>query len=474
MSTQQQSEFIPIKGFDNYYVSKDGRIVNRSNKSLTLKYDSTKQKYVVKFKINKKEYTRNLDYIILSTFYHDSVMGIIHKDGDEENYHFDNLMYGPIYAVKNASIPVFYEDSAIQEMNIKHVIDEKLLKDYNDNYYSYVEDNYRYYIPKKDGNPTYYSYIKRFDSINSAVNILNEQTDDDIRNKLYHTAILNTYYADKYTYYGYHWKFLDCIETWYQHPTLTDYEFSSESRCRTVKEKFLKKIEYQWNNDSKKFIKLEFSSLCKRLHICVLEAFTNTYDNDNYIVEHIDGDKHNNRYENLRFTTSTEKSQNNTQRTYEDFYYPIIATSGTEQYTFSSIDEVIDELFQNERAKRETIRGKINASIRNNTNYKGYVFSIDWYIEDEEWRYVSEKFEELQNFQVSDYGKIWTPGASYPTYGYKTDDGSRKIKRNKQYLVHHLVAYTFIGEPKFDNQVVKHINGDKTDNKLSNLKFSKK
>lgn len=474
MEAQQESDFVPIPGFENYYVSKDGRIVNKSNVSRKPRHDRTKQKYVARFFVNKKEHTRNLSYIILSTFSHDSVLRVLHIDGDLENYHFDNLIYGPAYSQNDASIPMFYEDSTIQEMNTKEIINEKLLKDYNKEYYSYVEHNYRYYIPKKEGIPTYYRYIQRYNSIDEIAAILYEQepTDEDIVKNLYHTAMLNTYYDDKNTYYDYHWKFFDCIEIWKEHPTLTDCEFSSEGRCRTKVDKVLRKFECSFYNGVKQYIRPIFDRKQKSLHSCVLEAFEGFKNDEKYTIDHIDRDIHNNRYENLRFATSSEQKQNQGNRTYEKLSCPIIAVSGTEQYTFYSMNEVINTLFPDVDTSREGIKTSINKSIRENKPYKEYRFSRNCEIEGEEWRYVPKEFPELKNYQVSDYGRILTIKMNYPVYGEKMRNGYREIgTTGKRYFVHRIIAFTFLGKPESYRMVVNHKDENRENNKLSNLEF---
>lgn len=81
-----------------------------------------------------------------------------------------------------------------------------------------------------------------------------------------------------------------------------------------------------------------------------------------------------------------------------------------------------------------------------------------------------------QYFQISDAGEVWskrrnrlikTPVNKYR--GYKewcsTIDG-----KNKTFAVHQEVARTFLG-PLPDGQCVRHINGDRTDNRLENLTY---
>ena len=44
--------------------------------------------------------------------------------------------------------------------------------------------------------------------------------------------------------------------------------------------------------------------------------------------------------------------------------------------------------------------------------------------------------------------------------------------QNRTYLVHSLVAESFLGTPSGLLSTIKHVNGDKSDNSVSNLKYS--
>ena len=46
-----------------------------------------------------------------------------------------------------------------------------------------------------------------------------------------------------------------------------------------------------------------------------------------------------------------------------------------------------------------------------------------------------------------------------------------KNNNPKHYLIHRLVAYTFLGEPNFENAEVDHINRDRTNNNILNLRY---
>lgn len=87
-------------------------------------------------------------------------------------------------------------------------------------------------------------------------------------------------------------------------------------------------------------------------------------------------------------------------------------------------------------------------------------------------RAVSSRFPDLViDLKVSNYGCVEkiTTGHLYTPH---LKDGYYCIKRNKKTIfIHHLVAETFI-EPRPENLVIDHKDGNKHNNKLSNLRYA--
>ena len=88
-------------------------------------------------------------------------------------------------------------------------------------------------------------------------------------------------------------------------------------------------------------------------------------------------------------------------------------------------------------------------------------------LEEEEWKYFRDTI-----YQVSNKGRIKNTKTNRITYGSHADCGYQRFEihfengKRKQFLVHQLVYECFVS-PNFDK--INHINGIKTDNRVENL-----
>ena len=160
-------------------------------------------------------------------------------------------------------------------------------------------------------------------------------------------------------------------------------------------------INFRWNHKQKN----------KSVHRLVAEAFLPNPD-DLPFVHHIDGNRLNNRLENLKWV---------------------------------SIEE----------------------NARDTKEHKTPVTQSQEEIEGEEWRYFRDTI-----YQISNKGRIKNTKTGRISYGSLADSGYKRfyIKfekgKSKNFLAHQVVYECFVS-PKFDK--INHINGNKTDNRVENL-----
>lgn len=191
---------------------------------------------------------------------------------------------------------------------------------------------------------------------------------------------------------------------------ITRWSIDEEGRVRNDETgKFLKGtilhtyryINFRWNGKQKN----------KSIHRLVAETFLPNPDNLPY-VHHIDGNRLNNRLENLKWVSEQEN-----------------------------------------RAESSML-----------SKYKKY---DDKTINKEEWRNFRDSI-----YQISNFGRVRNTKTNKILKGNKADCGYIRVdiqlpkQKRRKFLVHQLVYECFIS-PEFNE--INHINGDKTDNRVENL-----
>ena len=77
------------------------------------------------------------------------------------------------------------------------------------------------------------------------------------------------------------------------------------------------------------------------------------------------------------------------------------------------------------------------------------------------------------NYSISNTGKVWSNYKNRHKAPQKHNKGYLKVKLDGiNYFIHRLVLLTFIGEPPADKPQTRHVDGDSTNNKLTNLRWA--
>lgn len=208
------------------------------------------------------------------------------------------------------------------------------------------------------------------------------------------------------------------------------------------------------------------------VHVLVAKMFLVSPDVDqNLSVDHIDRNKANNHYSNLRWSTRSEQRINQDRAaTRSNYNKPItlILDDGTEYITY----------FQSRHAG--IIHGispsNFNTVSRNGGKLAGFrwKFCLDS-IDGEIWKQYPDLNSE--HVLISNFGRYYKKTSGKIGYGSTTNAGYKNLSLNiggvrKSMQMHVLVMNTFIGlPPEEDNIVINHIDHNKRNNKLLNLEY---
>lgn len=190
----------------------------------------------------------------------------------------------------------------------------------------------------------------------------------------------------------------------------------------------------------------------------------------NTVVDHKDRDTHNNTASNLEWTTTLKNNQNRKHK----------STTNPETRMFYKINEdgfIVEKILVSEMRKiNHHYSGKIKKAILNNSKLDGYF-----------WRCVTTRADKV--YTKYGYNPEWKESISLPGIllsslgtilrGTVETVGSNRRgyyvasfdSHKKSYSMNRLIAETFLlGRRIKSEEVVDHINTDRLDNRVSNLR----
>lgn len=214
----------------------------------------------------------------------------------------------------------------------------------------------------------------------------------------------------------------------------------------------------------------------KTVHSLVIEAFKGESPSPNHSVNHIDGDKKNNNIENLEWATQSEQSIH---------AHRIGLVKNIVGKIVIQRDPITNEIIATFKSAAEAGR-KYNLH-RNNIsecclgkrkNIDGMIFE---YLNKEDERgkgidYSTEEWKDITGtiYEISTFGRIYNTEKKIISYGTKANNGYIRFKvvgREGTSTIHRLVAEAFIEKKDPTYDIVDHIDGNKSNNHVSNLRW---
>lgn len=272
----------------------------------------------------------------------------------------------------------------------------------------------------------------------------------------------------------------ETVIRWKIIPTHENYEVSNFGNVRNIETGYVLKncvkMGYHYCSMTK-----EGSTKKHRVHRLVAISFIKN-PNKYPIVNHIDGNKLNNHYKNLEWTTSSGNNQHAADTGLVKTLKRRVA-----QYVGEELVQEFDSLQEAQKSTGTYMSRIVEVCKGQREEYKGYVWKyMDVNINEKIVDLVAENFKQVKtfpNYWINNKGQVYSkPTKKFMKIGTHGTgctqiqlsrihpSGSGQIK--KTVLIHNLVAMYFLKKPKKGNyNYIGHKNEVKSDNCVENLEW---
>lgn len=268
-------------------------------------------------------------------------------------------------------------------------------------------------------------------------------------------------------------KFKPDPNIWYPHPTNKSYEANTQGEVRNTKQNN-RLVKGSSDPNGRTTITIKKRKYQK--HRFITEALYNHIITDDYEIDHIDANPGNNTHENLQILTIKEHgaktAATNPERGKKAGKHSSVKVIRTD---INGDTEIFDSLAS--LIKKGTTGKTINKYIKSGKpDSNGCI----WTTESEESEQdldaeIWKDHPEYTGLKISNKGRVrnTTMAKPYNTYGSKGEYYTISFK-GKQYKVHGLVCRTFHGQPSNNEETVDHIDNNRYNNCVENLRWASK